>query len=50
MNALKQQASKSEQAERQLTELKDRNAALEDQLSEYAGAMSDQSKVSVFGV
>ena len=31
--------------EKELNEMRDRNAALEEQLLEYAGTMSDQSKV-----
>ena len=35
----------SSELERQLSELKDRNTALEQQLVEYAGTISDQTKV-----
>jgi cell shape-determining protein MreC len=45
VSALKSEVAKKEQTERQLMEMKDRNAALEEQLSEYAGAVRDQSKV-----
>ena len=45
----KQEAATSTQSssdlQRQLSEMKDRNTALEQQLMEYAGTITDQSKV-----
>ena len=43
--ALRSEVAKKEKTERELMEMKDRNAALEEQLSEYMGAVRDQSKV-----
>ncbi len=40
-------SSGSAELEKELQELKDRNTALEHQLMEYAGTISDQSKVLV---
>lgn len=56
LNTLKRQRSRESQMgreaqtardlEKELNEVKDRNAALQSQLTEYAGVISDQSKVS----
>ena len=43
--ALRSEVAKKEKTKRELMEMKDRNAALEEQLSEYMGAVRDQSKV-----
>ena len=47
VTALKSEVAKKEKTERELMEMKDRNTALEDQLSEYMGAVRDQSKVNI---
>ena len=45
MSFLFVQCYQARDLEKELNEVKDRNAALQSQLTEYAGVISDQSKV-----
>ena len=48
MSFLFVQFYQAQNLEKELNEVKDRNAALQSQLTEYAGVISDQSKVWPF--